>query len=280
MKAPFFIQPNQTIYLPSSKEKEVRVLGLGYNDFHFVSPHKHERTQSFYTFHYVISGQGVLHFEGKTYSIKEGQIFALPPNKPICYYPNDTDPWEYVFIEFDGTEVQEYLQSVDFSLSSPIKTSENAEYLLDSFKKCLDKSKNGAPISRFEAISLLMEFFKLSSSQPNSGLFEEEDAVVNAKKIIKMRYTNSDLTVAQIASSLHFSHSVLCRLFHKKEGQTMISYIVKCRMSYAEELLRNTDLPASKIAYMAGFKEYTYFLMLFKRKHSMTTAQYRKQFRS
>ena len=280
MRTPFFLQPNQTIYLPTQKEQEIRVLGLGYNDFHYVMPYKRERTQNFFTFHYVIAGNGILHFEGKTYSIKEGSIFALPPNTPICYYPQESNPWEYVFIEFDGECASEYLQSVGFSNSSPIKISENPENLLYSFKKCLEKSKNGAPISRFEAISLLMEFFQLSTSQSSPLLQNQDDAVSNAKKIIKTRYTNPDLTVAQIASSLHFSHSVLCRLFQKKVGQTMISYINKYRMNYAEELLSKTDLPASKIAYMAGFKEYTYFLMLFKRKHGMTTLEYRKQFRS
>lgn len=277
MRTPFFDIFNHHVYLPNRSETEIRVLGVGYNDLRFVAPYKHTRTQQFFTFHYVISGKGILHFEGKTYHISAGNIFALGPNLPICYYPDEDDPWEYLFIEFDGSNANNYLQSVGYTLSNPIKSCENAENLVESFKNCLERSKNGASITHFEAISLLMAFFTASLTSSNSLSILHEDVVTSVKKILKTRFTNPDLTVAQIASALHFSHSVLCRLFHKKTGKTMIAYINEQRMKYAEELLKSTDLSANKIAYMSGFREYTYFLMLFKRKWGITTSEYRKR---
>ena len=55
----------------------------------------------------------------------------------------------------------------------------------------------------------------------------------------------------------------------------MIAYVNDMRMRYAEELLLTTTLKATEIAYMSGFSEYTYFLMLFKRRNKCTTSEYR-----
>ncbi len=257
----------------------MRVLGLGYNDFHFVAPFKHPRTQSVYTFHYVLSGKGTLHFEGKTYEIGAGEIFALPPAKPICYYPDPDEPWEYVFVEFNGTNAEKYLQEVGFSDEQPVKRCGNPERLLSPTKECLENFKNDVPVSHFEAFSVLMQFFHLALDRTHT-VQNSEDVVSRAKEVVKTRFSNPDLTISQIAAALHFSHSRLCHVFRKHTGQTMVAYLNKYRMDYAEELLCKTNFPASKIAYMAGFREYTYFLMLFKRKHGETTSQFRKRFRN
>ena len=118
-----------------------------------------------------------------------------------------------------------------------------------------------------------------ASLDTKSEIFESTntDVIDDAKSLIEMQFFNPDFTVESIAKSLHFSHSQLCRLFKEKTGMTMISYINDMRMQYAEELFRTTSFKATEIAYRSGFKEYTYFLMQFKRRNNCTTSQYRNR---
>lgn len=64
---------------------------------------------------------------------------------------------------------------------------------------------------------------------------------------------------------LHISHSHLCRVFRKKEGVSVVSYINALKMTKAEELLKKTSLTVKEISYMCGFKEYEYFFSMFKK---------------
>ncbi|MBO4262733.1 MAG: AraC family transcriptional regulator [Clostridia bacterium] len=258
-------------------ETELKILGLGYNDFHVVVGYKRPRTQSFFTLHYVISGKGVLHYGDRVYDVGAGDVFALPPEKEFCYYPNEEEPWEYVFIEFTGTLAAEYLSGVGFTSAQTVRHCENPSDLLLQFKTCINKAQSGVKITYFEAITLLMRFFQTSLDYESPLACGNNDVAAQAEEFIKTHYADPDLTVSKIASALHFSHSGLCRAFRARTGKTMIAYINELRMNYAEELLLKTDLPATKIAYMSGFSEYTYFLMSFKRSHGATASSFRKR---
>ena len=280
MNTPFFDIPNHYSYFLIRPESDLRILGIGYNDFHFVAPDYHSRTQKYYTFHFVISGKGTLDFEGKTYRIGAGDIFALPPDKLIRYFPDANEPWEYIFAQFDGALAPEYLASVGFSNAQAVQACPRPEKLLSAFKDCFEKAKNGESLSHFEATAALLQFFTPLAGQAVAPLQTEEDAVRRVKEFINTHFSNPELTIEQIANALHFSHSRLCHLFRERTGQTMIAYLNERRMSRAEELLLSTNLSANKIAYASGFSEYTYFLLLFKRKHGVTTSQFRAKSRN
>ena len=136
------------------------------------------------------------------------------------------------------------------------------------------------PVSYFECSYLLFKLFNAVTDKDSPILNNQQADIVNeVKSLIGMNYLNPSFTIEEISETLHVSHSWLCSLFKTKTGQTMISYINDARMKYAEDLLRKTNLKATKIAYMSGFHEYTYFLLQFKKRNGMTTTEYRNSFK-
>lgn len=72
------------------------------------------------------------------------------------------------------------------------------------------------------------------------------------------------------------SHAYVCRMFRKHLGMSPTQYINELRMSYAENLLLNTDMEIVDISLEIGLDNISYFYDLFKRKHNLTPHRYRQ----
>ena len=263
-------------------ETEFRIKQLGYHDFsrNKIKPQTFLQKQSFYTMHLVLSGKGRLNFDKKSYELSGGDIFVLPPEQFYSYYSDSASPWAYIFFVIEGSMTGEYFQSIGFTDAAPIKRCASPKKLLPDFSEFFEKHKNNLPVSYFECTALLFKLFNAATDKDSPLLTDQQPDIVNeVKSLIGLNYLNPDFTVNDISETLHVSHSWLCSLFKSKTGMTMIAYINDARMKYAEDLLRKTTLKATKIAYMSGFNEYTYFLMQFKRRNNMTTLEYRNSFK-
>ena len=56
-----------------------------------------------YLLHYVFSGKGIFQTENNTYHLHKGQMFLISPNQLTYYKADDSDPWLYRWIEFNGS---------------------------------------------------------------------------------------------------------------------------------------------------------------------------------
>lgn len=248
---------------------------MGYNDFHHLRGAKFPFSQDFYTLHFIVNGEGELSYKGRTYQLSQGDMFLLPPKEMFHYYPSSSNPWDYIFFEFNGSKVQELLQPTHFANGNPVSHCSNFAEILPSFKSFFETLNNFHTGSLFEALSL---FFALLHSARSVVLEETpSDLYAEALVLIRLNFIDPYYTVEQLASELHCSHSQLCRYFKRKTGKTAIAHINDFRINYAKKLLRQTNLSATQIAQMSGFNEYVYFLSLFKRKTGLTTSEYRKK---
>ena len=78
-----------------------------------------------FLFHYVLSGTGTLIAENSkkesiTYSIKSGQGFMIFPNQICTYIADAQQPWEYVWIEFDGLRAKETVELSGLCVNTPV----------------------------------------------------------------------------------------------------------------------------------------------------------------
>ena len=75
--------------------------------------------------HYVISGQGFLDStapDGVThrYDLEADQAFLICPGQVNTYCADKDRPWKYVWLEFDGLRVTEYLTYAGLDAAHPI----------------------------------------------------------------------------------------------------------------------------------------------------------------
>ena len=264
---------------PRQKNLEFFLQYLGYENFNFSKGIRFYRTQSFYTLHFVLSGKGQLHFCKKTYDIKAGDIFVLPPAPEFNYMPDGNEPWEYVFFCFNGTHVSEYLSQADFSNKKPVQPSNNSELISSTILESLKRIKNSIPLTYFEGLSLFFSILNSVSNPINHLVFSEPDDIIDqAKRQIDDYFTSPTFSLEKVAQSLYIPHSRLCRIFKANTGMTMVSYLNQRRMEMVTNLLTTTSLNIINISFSSGFRDYTYFLSLFKRIYGITPTQYRKRY--
>lgn len=75
----------------------------------------------------------------------------------------------------------------------------------------------------------------------------------------------SRVDITELATSVGFSPSHFFRMFRKSFGMTPHSYVMRRRLSLAQELLTNTDLGLAEIALKAGFSDQSHFCRSFHR---------------
>lgn len=104
-----------------------------------------------------------------------------------------------------------------------------------------------------------------------------------AKKIIQDvqdyidgNYSNSELTLSEVAKRFYVNLSYLSRTFKEETGVTFVDYINKLRMEKAIKLFNETDKKAYQIAEKVGINDPHYFSVCFKKFTGVCVNEYKK----
>lgn len=243
---------------------------VGYNDFTVVEPAKTPYMQTFYTLHYVISGHGTLEACGRTFSLGPGELFFLPPDKEMCYYPDENDPWEYVWFTFIDEKAASYGRVMGFTEDNPVRDvrGRSAAVLL-----LLRDLFNAIQRDEDDEYLVLSAFYQLVHIC--AGVKRSTDAA-DLKQMIDDAFTMPDLSIDALCRAAGMSHAHFCRLFRAKYQETAVQYLIGKRLDYACRLLATTDLTIKSVAYSCGYTEDVHFIHAFKKRFGMTASQYRK----
>ena len=274
----FLVKPEEFHYFMDRTESELRIHMIGYHNFHHIFPEHFERQQYYHTLHFVVSGKGYLHINGKTYTIYPYDVFYLDDQSTFSYYPDNDEPWEYVFFEFYGPLSSTYAKSAGFDANSPVKSCPHPQKILSMLEYTF-KNENVSP-SYFSANSLFFLILDtFASKKSNSSIiFDNKDFINEVKHFVQLKYLNPQFNIDYLCQSMHVSHSHLCRIFKQSENITLINYINNIKLSRARELLVNSSLSILEISFKSGYREYEYFLRLFKRVHGLSPTGYRKKY--
>ena len=85
------------------------------------------------------------------------------------------------------------------------------------------------------------------------------------------------LTLETIAASAGISAGTCTRLFRHHLHRTPVEYLIGLRLEQGAELLRDTGLSVTEIAYRSGFSDASYFTRRFRERYGCTPKSYRRQ---
>ncbi|MBD3266755.1 AraC family transcriptional regulator [bacterium] len=117
------------------------------------------------------------------------------------------------------------------------------------------------------------------SEKKSKSIFLGDGDLSNVEQMarfIAQNYTKN-LTVDDIAASVHLHPNYAMRLFRKTFGKTMIDYITEFRLSHAQRLLITSNELMIDIAHNAGFGSLSRFNSAFKKVFHCTPSEYRTQ---
>lgn len=273
----FLSTPEVFHFCSKRKESEFFIEMIGYHNFHYIPAILFPWKQRYYTLHFVVSGRGHLVINGKKFKVSTHDVFCIDNQCDFFYYPDENEPWEYVFFVFNGSLANEYKSASGFTYKKPIKHCQRPQKIASALSSALQKKESGNTLSYYEVSHLFFMLLDSVTAQENPReFFYNSDFIEEIKSFIQLKYLSPEFSVEYICNSMHISHSHLCRIFKNSEHISIINYINNLKMSYAEELLQNSNSTILEICYMSGYREYEYFLRLFKRIHGISPTQYRK----
>jgi AraC-like DNA-binding protein len=102
----------------------------------------------------------------------------------------------------------------------------------------------------------------------------EPVAVWKARKFIE-EHSSEELSLIKVAKAVNMNANYLSENFKQVTGINFVEYVARTRFQTACDLLRNTNLRISEIAFAAGFQSLSQFNRVFKRSSGQTPTQYR-----
>ena len=97
-----------------------------------------------------------------------------------------------------------------------------------------------------------------------------------ALDFVRDHYSDADLDLEMVCSSLGVSAAYFSTVFRKETGSTFINYLTDYRMKEALRLIDEEDEKTYIIAGKVGYADPNYFSYVFKKKYGMSPTKYKK----
>ena len=108
------------------------------------------------------------------------------------------------------------------------------------------------------------------------GITSLDEKLMNkALKFVEDSLMDTDLSVEKLSSELGFSRVHLYKKMSSITGKTPVEFIRLVRLKRASQLLRESQLTVSEIAYQVGFTDPRYFSKIFKAEYKQLPSQYK-----
>ena len=203
--------------------------------------------RDYYLVHYVKNGKGFFETEGVRYDIGPGEIFILYENQIGYYEADESDPWEYIWIGFNG-ELAKKLKTLDKQVM---------EFSGSVFEEIAESEKINDTRSEYLA-GKLFEFISILFDKKGKQSYVEQ-----VKDYVKLNYM-LPLYVEDIAGMLNVNRRYLSRLFREEVGIPIKNYIINVKMNRAEQLLKQ-GFTVSNVAELVGYEDVFNFSKMYKK---------------
>ncbi len=237
---------------------------------------------------HIIEGSFSLTADGNTFLLNKGDVAVISPGVLHGGTPHNAI-YECLVFSPDAITLntkEEYKKrrlipkhiTVNFDLKEfapKIKP-----HILAAFET-VKTSKSG-----FE-LNFYCEILSLFSIIMDNGLFEKRGDLKASRvsKLIPLENVinyieenfSQQISLEDMAKSAGFSRKYFSEYFKKLIGKSPGEYLNSYRIERAADMLLNTDLSVTEIAFSCGFNDLSYFIKTFKDLKFATPGKYRKQ---
>lgn len=227
---------------------------------------------------YIAAGQGHFFVNGQERVVSAGNIIVYLPGQPQEYVYFKDDKTDVYWVHFTGNDVERIIDYYNIRLSENIiyiGTSPDYQWL---FGQIIQEMQLCRP--RFEElISLLLRNIFILISRNLIGANRADNSLENEVELAMHYFREnyrSEVNVEDYALSRGMSASNFYRVFKQISGSTPLQFILKLRLSNAQNLLENSNLTIAEITSAVGYENPLYFSRLFHKHIGVSPSEYRK----
>ncbi|MEA4968987.1 MAG: AraC family transcriptional regulator [Candidatus Pelethousia sp.] len=234
-----------------------------------------------YLIKYVVSGGGLLEYNGATETVSPGQAFWIECRKPQFYQTSPIKKeWHMLWVHFYGHGCARYY---DLFLSQndgcnvitlPPNTAAPAilRELMEIYKQ--GQSSLAGDIRAARLLTDLMSDCALSAC----ALPEHEmvPACIQEARTFLLDNYHMRITLDDLAKRFSMNKFYFQKLFKRYTGFTPNEFLIFTRLNRAKELLRTTNDTINQIAFEVGIENSSHFINQFKQREGITPHAFRQ----
>lgn len=241
---------------------------------------------------YVYSGASYVGINRQFIRIKKNDCLIIFPQVTHNYFLRENESCKMFDLVF---------KTVNLSAFSPLELRSNLRFLSEInllqieymkfvdggeirtiLEHILDQREPLSPFSRMLSKIYYCELFVslskiISESRDELGKLKNHHVTSGLDYLVNFFSTN--LSVEEIAGHVGISPRHFSRLFAQEMGMNVQEYLTIYRIKKAKEMLSNSDMDITQIAFSMGFNSSQYFTTCFKRIEHVTPKTYRQKAR-
>lgn len=233
-----------------------------------------------YLIHHILAGRGHFVVDGQHYTLSAGDTFLVYPNKIILYYADKQDPWEYVWVGFQGREAGGLVEQTPFAPDSPVLRGVCPEgirrLMLELYSDYGTAVWSGCALTG--RLYLFLAFLVAHGHRDTAGEQDREGCAEQAARYV-MNHYEQPISVEQLAEFVSTSQNSLYRSFKERFQVSPKHFIVEYRIEQACRLLSSGMYSVREISNSVGFEDPLYFSRAFKRVKGLSPKAYAEQCR-
>ncbi len=227
---------------------------------------------------YIANGQGVFESEYVSCTLVEGgTAFLLYPGVWHRFKPSYDTGWEEFWVGFRGHYAEYLMRQECFSPQLPLMRIDLRAELLNVFTRLTDTLKYEGiayqQIATCQVIQLLGLVYT-SALMGDSSRTQREQLVHQVRYQVQGNW-NKEIDFKALAQEKNVSYVWLRKSFKEVMGVAPGQYHLNLKIEKAMQMLQETDLSVSEIAYQTGFESLFYFSRIFKKKADLSPTEFR-----
>ena len=252
-----------------SRPFQILMAGISYCDgsYEIVRPNS-----PIYCFEYIMDGFGYVTQDQESFVAEKGDVYILSAGRDHHYYSDSAQPWTKVWFniygEFIGKTLESYqLQHTPHIMDCPVS---------ELFFRFLDTVRSARPrdVITDECTHIFLSIVQAIARRMSQNM--PADSIARRLKREIDELDGYHVTLDELSKRLFCSKSPAIRVFREEYRITPYQYLMQKKLADAEALLKNTNLPVSKIAEKLAFCDNHYFSSFFKEHTGVTPIAYRK----
>lgn len=269
------------LYYSSHSEKspisDLTVLNCGFQNCepsHYFGP----AIRDYFLIHYVHSGTGRFKNGKGDFVVNEGGAFLIYPGELTYYRADETTPWVYSWVGFDGLKARQILSQVGFTENNPVLYSSDFPKV-DTLFSQMNQIVTGSLAPDFGCIGCLYQilYYLIKDNAGNNFNFKQTNQLYFKKSINFFEESYPyDIKIQEVADYSGLDRTTLFRIFKKECGLSPQEYLIRFRIKKASELLQKTSLGIAEISSSVGMDNAAHFSTIFKKRLDISPRDYRK----
>lgn len=235
---------------------------------------------STFNFSMILEGHGFYGWQGREpINIAAPCVITQWPGMPMHYGPNPGTTWHELYLIYELSEIPALTRQGFINEQKRHWPVEHSSMFHKTITLLVELAKQIDEVGMADRIDRVAELAIAESLLPGPPILSQSDRVVLKIKQFLENTWQKTHDLDQLARSHGLSPSVFRRIWNQLVGIPPHRYVIERRMIHARQMLAETAMNISEIAYAVGYDDPLYFSRLFRKTTGISASMYRSYYR-